>query len=130
MNTPQDLKYTKNDEWVRVEGDSATSGITDYAQSQLSDIVFLEITAAVGATLKQGEAYAAVESVKAASDVYMPVAGTVTAIHEALSKSPDLINKDPYGQAWMIRFRLSDAGQLGGLMDAAAYEAYCRERSH
>lgn len=130
MNTPQDLKYTKNDEWVRVEGDSATSGITDYAQSQLSDIVFLEITAAVGATLKLGEAYAAVESVKAASDVYMPVAGTVTAIHEALSRSPDLINKDPYGQAWMIRFRLSDAGQLGGLMDAAAYEAYCRERSH
>lgn len=130
MNTPQDLKYTKNDEWVRVEGDSATSGITDYAQSQLSDIVFLEITAAVGATLKQGEAYAAVESVKAASDVYMPVGGTVTAIHEALSKSADLINKDPYGQAWMIRFRLSDAGQLGGLMDAAAYEAYCRERSH
>lgn len=130
MNTPQDLKYTKNDEWVRVEGDSATSGITDYAQSQLSDIVFIEITAAVGATLKQGEAYAAVESVKAASDVYMPVAGAVTAINEALSKSPDLINKDPYGQAWMIRFRLSDAGQLGGLMDAAAYEAYCQERSH
>lgn len=130
MNTPQDLKYTKNDEWVRVEGDSGTSGITDYAQSQLSDIVFLEITAGVGAALKQGEAYAAVESVKAASDVYMPVAGTVSGINEALSKSPDLINKDPYGQAWMIRFRLSDPVQLEGLMDAAAYEAYCKERSH
>ncbi len=130
MNTPQDLKYTKNDEWVRVEGDSGTSGITDYAQSQLSDIVFLEITAAVGAALKQGEAYAAVESVKAASDVYMPAAGTVSATNEALSKSPDLINKDPYGRAWMIRFRLSDPAQLEGLMDAAAYEAYCQERSH
>ncbi|MGH2626013.1 MAG: glycine cleavage system protein GcvH [Anaerolineales bacterium] len=130
MNTPQDLRYTKNDEWVRVEGDSGTSGITDYAQSQLSDIVFLEITAAVGAALKQGEAYAAVESVKAASDVYMPVAGTVTATNEALSKSPELINKDSYGQAWMIRFRLSDPAQLDGLMDAAAYQAYCQERSH
>lgn len=130
MNTPQDLRYTKNDEWVRLEGDSGTSGITDYAQSQLSDIVFLEITAAVGASLKQGEAYAAVESVKAASDVYMPLAGTITAANEALSKSPELINKDPYGQAWMIRFRLSEPGQLGGLMDAAAYEAYCQERSH
>jgi glycine cleavage system H protein len=130
VNTPQELKYTKNDEWVRVEGDSGTSGITDYAQSQLSDIVFLEITAAVGAALKQGEAYAAVESVKAASDVYMPVAGTVSGINEPLSKSPELINKDPYGQAWMIHFRLSDPVQLEGLMDAAAYEAYCKERSH
>jgi glycine cleavage system H protein len=130
MNVPGDLRYTKNDEWIRRDGGNGTSGITDYAQSQLSDIVFLEITSPVGATLKQGEAYGAVESVKAASDIYMPVAGTVTAVNESLPKTPEMINKDPFGQAWMIRFQLADPQQLDQLMDAAAYEKYCQERSH
>ncbi|MEX0788965.1 MAG: glycine cleavage system protein GcvH [Anaerolineales bacterium] len=130
MNYPQDLKYTKNDEWVRVQGGSGTSGITDYAQSQLSDIVFFEVSASVGAAVKQGEAFGTVESVKAASDIYMPVTGTLTEINADLSKSPDWINKDPYGQAWMIRFQIGDPVQVDGLMDAAAYEMYCQGRSH
>jgi glycine cleavage system H protein len=129
MNTPQDLKYTRNDEWVRVEGGSGTAGITDYAQSQLSDIVFFEVSATVGATVKQGEAFGTVESVKAASDIYMPVTGTLTGINADLPKSPDWINKDPYGQAWMVRFQIGDAKQLDGLMDAGAYETYCQGRS-
>ena len=130
MNTPQDLKYTKNDEWVRVQGGSGTSCITDYAQSQLSDIVFFEVSAAIGATVKQGEAFGTVESVKAASDIYMPVTGTLTEINPDLSKSPEWINKDPYGQSWMVRFQIGDPKQVDGLMDAAAYEKYCQERSH
>lgn len=130
MNAPQDLKYTRNDEWLRVQGGSGTSGITDYAQSQLSDIVFFEVSAAIGATLAQGAPFGAVESVKAASDVYMPVSGTLTEINADLPKSPEQINKDPYGQAWMVRFEIADATQVDGLMDAAAYEKYCQERSH
>ncbi len=129
MNIPSDLKYAKSDEWVRVEGGTATAGLTDYAQTQLSDIVFVELPS-VGATLKQGESFASVESVKAASDVYLPIGGEITAVNETLADSPELVNQDPYGKAWMVKFKVADPGELGGLMDAAAYEKYCEERAH
>lgn len=123
MNFPTDLKYTKNDEWVRVEGNIGTVGITDYAQDQLSDIVFVEILVAVGDVVKQGDSCATVESVKAAADVYLPVSGKIVAINEALSDAPETINSDPYGAAWMVKLELSDLNELNGLMDAAAYQA-------
>jgi glycine cleavage system H protein len=130
MNFPKDLKYTKNDEWIRVEGKQGTSGISDYAQDQLSDIVFVEVTAGVGDTVAKGAACATVESVKAAAEVYMPVSGSITAVNEALPGTPELVNKDPYGQAWMVRFDIGDAKELDDLMDADAYAAYCQGRSH
>ncbi len=128
-NYPTDLKYTKNDEWVKVNGDAATAGLTFYAQEQLSDIVFVELPS-VGATLKQGETFASVESVKAASDIYMPIGGEITATNDALSETPELVNQDPYGKAWMIKFKVTSASELNGLMDAVAYEKYCAERAH
>lgn len=129
MNLPADLKYTKSDEWVRVEGDTATAGISDYAQTQLSDIVFVELPN-VGTLLKQGESFGSVESVKAASDVYIPISGEITEANEALADLPELVNQDPYGKAWMIKFKVTNAGELAGLMDAAAYQEYCDERAH
>ena len=129
MKVPTDLKYTKNDEWIRVEGDAGTVGISDYAQDQLSDIVFAEVTAAVGDNLGQGDSFGSVESVKAASDVYAPASGSIVEINDALGDTPELINSDPYGAAWMLKLTLSDPAELDGLMDAAAYEAYCNERS-
>lgn len=128
MNIPSDLKYTRNDEWIRLEGNTGTVGITDYAQEQLSDIVFVEVIAAVGDELKQGESCAAVESVKAAADVYMPVSGKITSVNEALPEKPEIVNSDPYGEAWMVKLELSDPGELQGLLDAEAYRAYCQER--
>ena len=130
MDFPKDLKFTKNDEWIRVEGTSATAGISDYAQDQLSDIVFVEVTAGVGDSVAKGAACATVESVKAAAEVYMPVSGTITAVNEALPGTPELVNKDPYGKAWMVRFDIRDPKELDDLMDADAYAAYCKERSH
>jgi glycine cleavage system H protein len=130
MEFPKDLKFAKSDEWVRLEGTTATIGISDYAQSQLSDIVFVEVTAAVGETLEQGAAFASVESVKAASEVYLPVKGKVVAVNSDLPGAPEVINSDPYGKAWMIKVEVAEAGQVGGLMDAAAYAQYCDERSH
>lgn len=121
MKTPVDLKYTKNDEWVRIEGDEVVFGITDYAQDQLSDIVFVEIVALEGDSLDQGEICAVVESVKAAADVYMPVSGKIVAINEALADAPELINEDPFGKAWLIRIKMSNPGDLDGLMDAETY---------
>ena len=128
MNIPPDLKYTKNDEWVRVEGSTGTVGITDYAQEQLSDIVFVEIIASPDEALKQGDPCATVESVKAAAEVYMPVGGTITSTNESLPDKPEIVNTDPYGEAWMVMVELSDPGELYGLMDAEAYEKYCEER--
>ena len=130
MNMPHDLRYTRNDEWIRAEGTLGTCGITDYAQSQLSDVVFFEVRPAVGAKVAQGEAIGTVESVKAASEIYAPVTGTVTEVHQDLAKAPETINRDPYGEAWMIRFQIADPQQVQALMDAAAYEKYCQERSH
>ncbi|GAB4580043.1 MAG: glycine cleavage system protein GcvH [Anaerolineales bacterium] len=130
MNIPTHLRYTAKDEWIRVDGNTGTVGITDYAQDQLSDIVYVEIQASKGDRLNKGDAIAAVESVKAASDVYAPVSGTVTAINDALSDTPEQVNADPYGAAWMIQLELSDPSELNGLMDAAAYEAYLKTREH
>jgi glycine cleavage system H protein len=130
MNIPGDLKYTKNDEWIRVEGSTGTIGITDFAQSQLSDIVYVEVIGAKGDSLKQGESCASVESVKAAAEVYMPVSGKITAVNEALADKPETVNSDPYGAAWMLKIELSDPAELAGLMDAAAYDAYCQGREH
>lgn len=130
MKVPSDLKYTKNDEWVKVEGDVAIVGITDYAQEQLSDVVFVEILLSEGDEASQGDSCATVESVKAAADVYLPVSGTVTEINEDLPDSPEVVNSDPYGEAWMVKLTLSDPTELDDLLDAAAYEAYCEEREH
>ena len=128
MNIPPDLKYTENDEWIRVEGNTGTIGITDYAQDQLSDVVYVEVSTDEGEELEQGDACAPVESVKAASDVYMPVSGRVTAINDDLPDTPELVNTDPYGEAWMVQIELSDPDELDGLLDAQAYEKHCEER--
>jgi glycine cleavage system H protein len=122
MNIPTDLKYTKNDEWVRVEGKTGTVGITDYAQEQLSDIVFVEVIVSLGDQVKQGDSCSTVESVKAAADVYMPLSGRILAVNEALSNAPETINSDPYGAAWMVKVEISDSSELQGLLDAAAYQ--------
>ena len=115
--------YTKDHEWIEVDGDTATVGITDYAQGQLGDIVFAEVPA-VGSTLKRGGDAAVVESVKAASDVYAPVSGTVTEGNAALGDEPALVNSDPEGGGWFFKLSLSDVGELGGLMDEPAYKAF------
>jgi glycine cleavage system H protein len=128
MNIPEDLKYTENDEWIRVEGNTGTVGITDYAQDQLSDIVYVEIIVDEGESLKKGDSCVTVESVKAAADVYLPVGGTVTAINEDLGDTPELVNSDPYGAAWMVKVEISNPDELDDLMDAAAYRKYCEER--
>ncbi len=127
MTYPTDLRYTKNDEWVRLEGTTATTGISHYAQEALSDIVYVELPAA-GDSFKQGEAYASVESVKAAAEVYLALGGTITAANELLSTTPETINSDPHGQGWIVKFTVDNPAELDGLMDAAAYEKYCEER--
>jgi glycine cleavage system H protein len=121
--TPTDLKFTENDEWVRIEGDTATTGITDYAQDQLSDIVFVEYLLDEGDQGSKGDTCATVESVKAAADVYLPVSGEIVAVNEDLSDSPELINSDPYGDAWMYKIKLSDPSEVNDLLDVAAYQA-------
>jgi glycine cleavage system H protein len=130
MEFPSDLKYAESDEWIRVDGSHGTIGISDYAQEQLSDIVYVEVLAAVGVTLAKGEAYAAVESVKAAADINLPVGGKIVEINEALADAPEKINADPYGEAWIARIEISDASELDSLMDAAAYEKHCEGRQH
>ena len=128
MNTPTNLKYTKNDEWVKVEGKIGTVGITDYAQEQLSDIVYVEIVLAVGDLASQGETCATLESVKAAAEMYLPVSGKVVEVNEALPDNPEKVNTDPYGEAWMVKLELRDQSELDGLLDAAAYEAQVQEK--
>lgn len=125
--TPADCRYTKSDEWVRVEGSEAVVGITDYAQDALSDIVFIELPS-VGTVLRAGESFGTVESVKAASDLNMPISGEIIAVNSALIDSPDKINADPFGEAWLIRIKPSDLAELDALMDAEAYLKYCEER--
>ncbi len=118
--------YSKSHEWVRVEGDEAWAGLTDYAQDQLSDIVYVELPEE-GDSFKQGEVFATVESVKAASDVYMPLSGEVLEVNEQLANAPELINKDPYGEGWLIKFSPSDLSELGNLMGPDAYEKFVKE---
>lgn len=123
-----ELRYAKTDEWVRVEGDEAVIGISDYAQDALSDIVYVEVPSA-GDNFSAGDVFGVVESVKAASDVLMPIDGEVIAANDAAVDSPESLNSDPYG-AWLVRIRMSDPSQLDELMDAQAYEAYCATREH
>jgi len=130
MEFPTDLMYTDNDEWIRVEGDIGTTGITDYAQDQLSDIVYLEIATAVGERLEKGETLAEVESVKAAAYVYMPVAGIITEVNEELADTPEMVNSSPFDEAWMVKFEIIDPAELEDLLDATAYEKHCQEREH
>lgn len=123
-----DLRYAKTDEWVRVEGDEAVIGISDYAQDALSDIVYVELPGP-GDTFEAGKPFGVVESVKAASDMLMPVDGEVVAVNDAAVDAPESLNNDPFG-TWLVRVRMSDASQVSDLMDAAAYEAYCATREH
>jgi len=118
---PTDLRYTKDHEWVRVDGEEATVGITEYAASQLGDIVFVELPD-VARSLAQFAAFGVVESVKAVSDLFAPVSGAVTATNDALAGSPEQVNADPYGEGWMIRLRLTEPGEVDGLLDPAAYD--------
>lgn len=128
MNFPGDLKYTQSDEWVRVEGNVATIGISDYAQDALSDIVFLEYNVDAGDSVAKGDSLGTIESVKAASEIYFPVGGKVVEVNEALLDTPENVNTDPYGEAWMVKVELADAGEVDAMMDAAAYEANTKER--
>lgn len=130
MKIQPNLKYANSDEWVAVEGKTATVGISDFAQDQLSDIVFVEVNASVGDTVKKNATVATVESVKAAADVISPVSGKVVAVNDSLSSTPELVNSDPFGAAWLLKLELSDPAELNNLMDAAAYEKYCTDRSH
>ncbi len=121
MNVPENLKYSQDHEWIRVEGDVAYIGITDYAQSNLGDIVFVEVET-VDETLDKGVAFGNVEAVKAVEELYMPVGGEVLEVNESLEDAPEQVNKDAYGDGWMIRIKLSDASELDDLMDAEAYK--------
>ena len=122
MNIPTNLKYTKEHEWVRVEGTTAVIGITDYAQSELGEIVFVEVET-VGENLEEGAVFGTVEAVKTVSELFMPVAGTVEELNPALEDAPELVNSDPYGEGWMIKVTFSDASQLDRLLSAEEYDA-------
>lgn len=123
MSYPQDYRYSKDHEWIKVAGEKGTVGITDHAQKQLGDVVFLELPE-VGRKLAAHEVFGTVESVKAVSELFSPVSGEVVEVNAALTKSPEKVNTDPHGEAWMVVIRLSAPAELSGLMDAAAYEAY------
>jgi len=130
MDFPADLKYTENDEWLRVEGKEAACGISDFAQDQLSDIVYVEVLVAEGDSFKKGDSIASVESVKTAADVYAPVSGTVKAINETLMETPEVINSDPYGAAWIIKLELADPAEVDALLNADDYKKNTEERAH
>ena len=123
------VKYTKDHEWIKVDGDVATIGITDFAQGELSDIVYVEITA-LGKTIKRDEPLGTIEAVKAVSDLYSPVSGEVTEANEALKDSPASVNKDPYGTGWMAKIKISDPAEIAGLLDAAAYAELAAKSAH
>jgi glycine cleavage system H protein len=126
MNYPSELKYTKDDEWLKVEGDTGVVGITDYAQNALGDIVFVELPK-IGAEVTAGKPFGTVESVKAVSELFAPASGTVAAINDELANAPEKVNQDPYG-AWMIKIKLKDKSEAGKLMSSADYEKYASER--
>lgn len=123
MDIPKELKYTKEHEWVKIEGEIATFGITDYAQNHLGDVVFVELPE-VGSEFKAGESFSAVESVKAASDIYAPAGGEVIEINGGLEDHPELLNQSPYDKGWIVKIRLSDAGEARKLMDAGQYAEF------
>ena len=121
MNIPQELKYTKDHEWVRIEGDIITIGITDFAQGELGDIVYVEVDT-LGQTLESEEVFGTVEAVKTVSDLFLPVAGEIIEFNEALEEAPEQVNDDPYGQGWMIKLKCDDISALESLLDASAYK--------
>jgi|SRR6056297_1110112 len=121
MNIPADLKYTEDHEWVRVEGDTATVGVTDFAQGELGDVVFVEIETE-GEELDKGETFGTVEAVKTVSDLFMPVGGEVAEVNEELADEPELVNKDPYGKGWMVKIKVADSSELEDLMSAEDYQ--------
>ncbi|MCP4438946.1 MAG: glycine cleavage system protein GcvH [Aureispira sp.] len=122
MEFPENLKYTADHEWIRIEGDEAYIGITDFAQSELGDIVYVDIFAE-GDDLPKDDPFGSVEAVKTVSDLFMPVAGAVIEVNEALEDAPELVNTDPYGEGWMVKISIADVGELEELLDAAAYQA-------
>lgn len=122
MNIPADLRYTNDHEWIKVNGNSAIVGITEFAQGELGDIVFVEIET-VGSHLNQGSTFGTIEAVKTVSDLFLPVSGTVVEMNEIINNTPDVINKDPYGAGWLIKIEIDDPSQLNTLMDATAYAA-------
>jgi glycine cleavage system H protein len=121
MQFPDNLRYTKDHEWIKVEGDTATVGITDFAQRELGDIVFVDINT-VGKPLKANEIFGTIEAVKTVSDLYLPVDGTITEVNPDLESSPESVNSDPYGKGWMVKMTLTNPSEVDALMDAAAYE--------
>ncbi|MHC1777153.1 MAG: glycine cleavage system protein GcvH [Lentimicrobium sp.] len=121
MSNPASLKYTKDHEWIRFEGDTAIVGVTEYAQGELGDIVFIEVET-IGETLEEGETFGTIEAVKTVSDMFMPVSGEVSEFNETLNTNPELVNKDPYGEGWIIKIKLSDTAKTDHLLDAAAYD--------
>ena len=122
MNVPSNLKYTKEHEWVRVEGDNAFVGITDFAQGELGEIVFVEVET-VGETLNQGDVFGSVEAVKTVSDLFLPVGGEILEFNEKLEDAPELVNSDPYGEGWMVKIAITDVAELEGLLSAEEYSA-------
>lgn len=130
METPQGLKYTSSDEWLSVEGKVAILGVTDYAQDQLSDVVFFEVNVEVGENVEKNSIVATIESVKAAADVKLPITGKVFEVNDELTNTPEQINTDPFGTAWILKVELSDPSELNVLMDADAYAKYCETRGH
>jgi glycine cleavage system H protein len=122
MNIPAELKYTSDHEWVRIEGNTATIGITDFAQSELGDIVFVDINT-VGQTMNAGDIFGTVEAVKTVSDLFLPVSGTIAELNSGLESAPEAVNQDPYGAGWMVKVTLADGADMSGLLDAAAYQA-------
>lgn len=122
MNFPESLRYTKDHEWIRMEGEIAVIGITDFAQHELGDIVYVEIES-VGKDLKSGDVFGTVEAVKTVSDLYLPVNGSVTEVNPKLNSNPELVNADPYGEGWMVKMKVTDSAEVDALMDAAAYQA-------
>jgi glycine cleavage system H protein len=127
-NTPEDLSYTKDHEWVRVKGDQATVGITDHAQNQLGDVVYVELPK-VGDSFEAAEPFGSVESVKAVSEIYMPLGGSVVEVNGTLNDAPERVNEDPYGAGWMIKIRMENASQVDALLTAAEYEDYIKEEA-
>ena len=127
-NTPEDLNYTKDHEWVRVRGDQATIGITDHAQNQLGDVVYVELPK-VGDKFELSEPFGSVESVKAVSEIYMPLTGSVVEVNESLNDSPEQVNEDPYGNGWMIVIKMENPAQADGLLNSAEYEDYIKEEA-
>lgn len=121
MNIPADLKYTKDHEWIRVDGDTATVGVTDFAQGELGDIVFIEVET-VGESLEEGETFGTIEAVKTVSDLFMPVSADVLEFNEQLNSTPELINKDPYGEGWIVKVKIQDPSQLAALLTPESYK--------